>query len=651
MDTGAKRTRAEDKKNIGAGDIGADTSAQVSPPGPRIRLRVGVSGHRVPPKLPNQSETQLRAVLDRILATIIETARSPDNDFAHIQSADAKSEFVVVSSLAEGSDRLVAEAGLAGGYMLEAVLPFARGEYARDFASPESRVAFEHLLANAASVFELDGAADDRGRAYEAAGFVMLSNIDLLIAIWDGEEAAGAGGTAHIVGRALADGIPVIRLNPQNPNAIHVSWSPAGDLPRAYAYAEQRHTFRPADEATVALVIQDILAMPDETKASLPQYLAEREYRWNFCLWYPLLLFVFGVRVPRLSDLRLPPPLADTRAQWQNYFDILPKDRAQRPAIENILLPAFSAADHLSVFYSLVYRGAYVFSFTFAAVAVALALTGVFIHGAEVKVWLVLAELVIICSILATWSVGISRRWHGRWLEYRRLAECLRHMRILAPLGAEGPIDRPGADVDGQDWVSWYAWSLRRLIPLPDCVVDQAYLAAVRKAVRSSEIAGQADYHAVNAERLEKLETRMHNTGQTLFILTGLMCLLFIVLAFAGYLPHSEAPHNDLTCGVLPHCETPRRFWILDLFTFVTALLPTFGAALGAIGAQGDFRTRAEQSEKTAKRLAAIDQILADEPLDFARLSDRVQKTSNIMMADLEEWQTVFRTRPLSLPA
>jgi hypothetical protein len=46
-----------------------------------------------------------------------------------------------------------------------------------------------------------------------------------------------------------------------------------------------------------------------------------------------------------------------------------------------------------------------------------------------------------------------------------------------------------------------------------------------------------------------------------------------------------------------------------------------------------------------------VDKILADEPLDFARLTDRIQKTSDIMMADLEEWQTVFRTRPLSLPA
>jgi len=46
-----------------------------------------------------------------------------------------------------------------------------------------------------------------------------------------------------------------------------------------------------------------------------------------------------------------------------------------------------------------------------------------------------------------------------------------------------------------------------------------------------------------------------------------------------------------------------------------------------------------------------LDRILAEEPLEFARLADRVQKTSDIMMVDLEEWQTVFRARPLSLPA
>jgi hypothetical protein len=484
----------------------------------------------------------------------------------------------------------------------------------------------------------LDGDAGERSRAYEAAGFVMLANIDLLIAIWNGAEAAGVGGTAQIVSRAIADGIPVIRLDPQNPDAMQISWPQAGDLPPAHAYAQPTHTFRPADEATVALVIEEILALPDEARVSLPQYLGETERRWNFFPWYPLLLWVFAGRRPRPTDFRLPAPLADTTAQWQDYFSILPKDRTQRPAIETILLPAFSAADHLAVFYSLVYRSSYVFNFLFAAISVALALTGIFIHDPNQKAGFVAAEFAIIVAILATWYYGNKLQWHRRWLDYRRLAESLRHMRILAPLGAEGPTDRPSrsADADGLDWVNWYAWSLRRLIPLPDRVVDKAYLAAVRDTVRSAEISGQAAYHAANARRITKLDRRIHHTGQALFGATALLCIIFVTVWGIDFLFDTKYLHRDL---------------VLGLFTFLTALLPTLGAALGAIYAQDDFKTVAEQSKRTSKRLAVVDKILAEEPLEFARLADRVQKTSDIMMVDLEEWQTVFRTRPLSLPA
>jgi hypothetical protein len=607
---------------------------------PRIRLRIGVSGHRVPPKLPAQSEPPLRALVDRILATVVKTAHEVERDYPGGEVANSASEFVVVSALAEGSDRIVAEAGLAAGYGLEAVLPFARAEYARDFETPESRAAFEQLSTRAGAVFELDGAADERARAYEAAGFVMLANIDLLVAIWDGAEAAGAGGTAQIVSRAIADGIPVVRIDPQHPSAMQISWSRAGDLPPAHANAQPQHTFRPADEAAVALAIKQILALPqpDDARQSLARYLVETERGWNLCPWYPLLLWVFAGRQPRATDFRLPSPLAETKAQWENYFTILPKDRAQRPAIERILLPAFSTADHLAVFYSLVYRSTYVFNFLFAAVSVALALTGIFVHDPSIKAALVAVELLIIIAIIVTWYWGNTRQWHRRWLEYRRLAECLRHMRILAPLGSEGSIDRPerNIDIDGQDWVNWYAWSLRRLIPVPNCTVDEAYLTAMRQAVRSAEIAGQADYHAQNADRIARLEVRIHHTGQALFGVTGVLCIAFLVIWALGALPVDENPHRDLVLGV---------------FTFLTALLPTLGAALGAIYAQGDFKTVAEQSRRTAKRLARVDKILADEPLDFARLADRIQKTSDIMMVDLEEWQTVFRTRPLSLPA
>src|SRR6202045_3076463 len=197
-------------------------------------LRIGVSGHRVPPKLPEESEAPLRAHVVRILAAVAAAARK----------ANTATELVIVSSLAEGSDRIVAEAGLAAGFALQAILPFARAEYERDFETEMSRREFETLLVRAGDVLELDGAADQRPRAYEAAGLFMLAHIDVLIAIWDGEVAAGIGGTAQIVERAIADGIVVVWIEPIHPNAIRIS-HPGTATPSAGAKAALKDAFHP----------------------------------------------------------------------------------------------------------------------------------------------------------------------------------------------------------------------------------------------------------------------------------------------------------------------------------------------------------------------------------------------------------------------
>ena len=216
-------------------------------------LRIGVSGHRVPPKLPEESEAPLRALVDRTLAAIAGTARK----------ANTASTLIIVSSLAEGSDRIVAAAGLAAGFALQAVLPFEKAEYERDFETSMSRSEFEELLGRACDVFELDGAADERPRAYEAAGLFMLANIDVLVAIWDGGVAAGIGGTAQMVERAIADGIAVVWIEPSHPNAMQISWPGSGAAP-ARATAGLKNTFHPADVPTIARAVEDILTSPTQ---------------------------------------------------------------------------------------------------------------------------------------------------------------------------------------------------------------------------------------------------------------------------------------------------------------------------------------------------------------------------------------------------
>jgi hypothetical protein len=216
-------------------------------------LRIGVSGHRLPPKLPEESEAPLRAHIDRILAAAAAAARE----------ANGATELIIVSSLAEGSDRIVAEAGLAAGFALQVALPFNRAEYVLDFETPASRAEFDRLLAHACDVFELGGAADERPRAYEAAGLFMLANIDVLIAIWDGAVAAGIGGTAQIVERAIADGIVVVWIEPSHPNAMQIS-PPGSGAAAAGARTGLKSTFRPAGVPTIIRAVEEMLASPKQ---------------------------------------------------------------------------------------------------------------------------------------------------------------------------------------------------------------------------------------------------------------------------------------------------------------------------------------------------------------------------------------------------
>src|SRR5260221_12639223 len=66
----------------------------------------------------------------------------------------------------------------------------------------------------ASAVVELDGRRSEESDAYLAAGKLIVELCDVLVAVWDGEPAAGKGGTADVVAVALASGRPVIWLNP-----------------------------------------------------------------------------------------------------------------------------------------------------------------------------------------------------------------------------------------------------------------------------------------------------------------------------------------------------------------------------------------------------------------------------------------------------
>jgi hypothetical protein len=166
-------------------------------------LRIGVTGHRDVALGPAMLG-RLRGALDGAFSALIGAQGETDDGRRRLQ---------VVSGLAEGADRMVADAGLAHGAALVAVLPFPRAVYLEDFAEEQSKQDFMRLLAAATEVVELDGSTgsnEDRNAAYLAAGEAMVSRSDLVFALWDGRPANGPGGTGDIVTFARHHDCPVL---------------------------------------------------------------------------------------------------------------------------------------------------------------------------------------------------------------------------------------------------------------------------------------------------------------------------------------------------------------------------------------------------------------------------------------------------------
>lgn len=195
-------------------------------------LRIGITGHiGLDPK-------HLASIKDCIMRAI-----------AFIEDQYPNRLMTVFSPMAMGADRLVARMLLKKEEVgLIAVLPMPMNDYLSDFgvtdnhnakvvgrvgsqdaaelkdiryryfacdnaySDAEARQEFRYWLSQKATeVIELPQTAT-RDEAYLQAGYFIAENSDLLIALWDGNEAQGKGGTGDIVQKALEYKKPVIHV-------------------------------------------------------------------------------------------------------------------------------------------------------------------------------------------------------------------------------------------------------------------------------------------------------------------------------------------------------------------------------------------------------------------------------------------------------
>jgi hypothetical protein len=170
----------------------------------RREIVVGVTGHRLH-RLSNHGSAFYRAV---------------ERTLDHIRNEHPRATFVVMSSLAEGADRLVARAAMEVlDARLHVPLPLPYDLYLEDFGASSaldretSLSEFHELLGRAERYFELPAVfgnqmelarpdasgAEARARQYALAGAYVVQRSHEMLAVWDGDAHEGEGGTAQIV--------------------------------------------------------------------------------------------------------------------------------------------------------------------------------------------------------------------------------------------------------------------------------------------------------------------------------------------------------------------------------------------------------------------------------------------------------------------
>lgn len=605
------------------------------PPKPRLTFRIGITGHRWGASLEPAARGRIQSQLGSVLASAEGVTWTVAQEYATAFSPEPP-RLVAISSLAEGADRLFAAEALAAGWEFDAVLPFAACEYQRDFETDERKVEFESLLARAGTVFEIgDPRPDnDSSEAYETAGLVLLDHIDLLVAIWDGGESRGRGGTREVVDEAARRGIPVVWIHASDARPAAL-WDGYVAVPLPGPDVET-----PGAAPQLAAVLTQLLAPPAAEGAvgeRLQAFLDEPEIAapW-WTRGYDIMLWLTVGRPLRL--FAKPASLASRAGEWDAFLKALPASGSLSERLQSVLLARFLWADHLATQYGRAYRGAYVLSFTLAAAAVGVGLLALFFWDAIwAKTLFVSLEFLLIALIIIITQAGSRGRWHQRFLDARRLAEMLRHARMLAPLGRSGGVgDMPGVD-PGEQWTSWYARATRREIGLPQARADAAYLQAVVQATLVHEVAPQIAYHRNNARVLSKLHHVLDHIGVRLFYLTGGICIVWITIA---------ALYETGLLGTSWIKST-----IKPLLTFLAAVLPALGAALAGIRAQGDFETSAERSHATERELTQLSTRAEQAPpADYRQACLLQLAIADAMASELGSWRSLYANRPLTIP-
>ena len=641
-------------------------------------FNIGVTGHRHGNASFDANHQRIEGAVSKMLASI----NGRLNSLAAPECAQTR----IITNMAQGCDLMVAKLALGMKLPVFAPLPFGRklnaalnllqqdwaGSLAvaggREPQSESEQRNWNDLSAAMAQVScfaladedalltsylqRLAGTASDAKLLQEfenlvakrtrAASLVTVEQSDVLLAIWDGVSPTARGGTRDTMAEALAAEVPVIWIDARDPDCVH--WL---DDPADLTIAREKPPNAAIDE-----IVGRVCECADENWSAVAR--AEQQFRDD--IWQPRSKRRFHAyrRIERMfgGDGNM---FGSIRQTYEAPQDVAAG--SARPALDAIaslpqsdpeivetmrrtILPRFAFADGISTYLSDAYRGGMVASFLLSAAAILAGLAYLPLVGPSGKWPFALLELILLLAIVAITIAGVRGQWHQQWFRTRRAAEYLRQVPVMVMVGCIRPKGH-WPKSRGENWPELYARHAALGLGLPRLDVTQAYLKQHLETILRPFVIAQRDYHTSKAVRLEKVHHNLDRMSETLFVLA--------ILSVGTYLALKGASALGL---IAPSIPTGASKWL----TFLGVAFPTLGAAIAGIRYFGDFERFASISGVTSEKLDRLirrsDLMLAapESEISYVDYSALAHTVNDVMIEEIERWQSIFGTKRMSVP-
>jgi len=606
-------------------------------------LRVGVTGHRDPittaavRKMVTSAVSRVMVIMEEIMTGSLD----PSN------GGTTPIEIRVVSSLAEGADRIVVNSVFDATKVrpwwtsrLAATIPYDIAHFREhDCRTEESREDFDRLLRFDPSPRTLQHAIphddEQRDRWYRDVGRHVVDRCDLLMALWDGTDNNKPAGTAATVKRALDEGTPVVWI-PTTRASGEAAVAPTG-VNRVEPTLIMR--LSPSDQPTQTSYSLERTS-PKRLRKHLVKYFKKVRRRSDFI---ERLNCLQKYNRHALNAHNHPAKSVEEASPAPSSEEFVSDMASLEEQVSRWIVPKRVMADELAHWYQSWFRCLDVAVYGLTVVAVSLGAVSLGAGPLGIRGWwvwgLVGIEFFALLIVFVVVIFDGRRKAHDRWVGFRAVAEYFRSSQFVCYVALNTlrtPSD-PMPLVEGTlaraRIVPWFApviedvWENRPEHRMPDADVSM-----VGNILLEGWVDDQKSWHEKESRRHACWHTFYRWAIRITFVLSFIMVAVHLVLSIYGWRhPAHWLDTRDAVVAVI-----------------VIALAST-GAALNSLAAHANHGGHAERYKEVAYELGQQREEIKSAKT-FDDLRHRIIKVRRIMLGETSLWFEGMYTSAIEVP-